>query len=416
MRADGVIALLGSRTLARMGAWSLWRVAALFAAIGPLACAALLDDDVPSPGAQPDGADASADGPSSGRVDGATDGGVPSDGTTADADTCTATGTLRMDDAFGQKAVPVANARTVVTRAGQIVTVGSATCADGGAQSVAVHAFDTNGAPGPPLRCLGSGTTSEFVHSFAYDDGLFVVATRLQTARGAAAVWAFGESGAPFHREERPVNGADPLFAHPAANVVWATVESNTPTLRYDKSAFKSRAIPAGTRPLTGASDGKHFYVVLYSAASGTLVVRRYELTSGAFALDTTFNPPDYSLAGVVGAEAALVGLGGALAEAGTLLVAVPVGAGAQAVISSDGGAWSTVTTVSGFSSRTLLARSCDGSLIVAMNGRVSRVVPGLPPQTLVLPLTQQLMSLAKDPAGRLVVQVSPATVMRVLP
>ncbi len=390
--------------------------AAALTALTPVACAALLDDDVTAPADAIGGVDASVDGAAPGSVDARSDVAPGRDGEAPDADTCAATGTLRMDDVFGQKDVPVANARTVVTPAGQIVTVGSATCGDAGVQSVAVHAFDVNDTPGPLLRCLGSPGVGEVVHTVAHGGGLFVVATRRQSARGGAGLWTFTETGAPFDKNIEPAAGAQPLFAHPAGNVVWATLEAGVPMLRVDMPALGSRPLPQGTQPLTGASDGKHFYVVLHSTTLDALVVRRYELTSGAFGLDTTFNPPDYSLAGLVGAETALVGLGSVLAESGTLLVAVPAGPGVQAVVSTDGGAWKTVATVPGFSSRTLLSRSCDGSLVVAMAGQISRVVPGVAPVTLKLPTTRALMSLARDPQGRFVVQVSPASVLRVLP
>ncbi|MBS2017980.1 MAG: hypothetical protein JST00_34205 [Deltaproteobacteria bacterium] len=352
--------------------------------------------------------------------------GAPADGA---VDVCTATGTPAIDPTFASRSLAISLVRGAWAPGGGFVVVGRSFCGDGGEAGVELRTLDADGAPSAsrPPRCIATG--QELVESFAprtaggWELGSSLVASpytaMLRTLDAAGNVVATKTRSGDFHQLALPVGSSLVWAGHRAS-----PAPEGTGFLGVAGGAISTTS---GERVVAAGARGADLFAVVLSTAdvsNPTVTLRKYLV--GAAVSETAAARSAAVAVPAATSAASFDGLGGILVEGAKVTAALP-DSGAIAIYEYvEGAGWAPKASVGGLVAPTLLARSCDGSLLLAYAStaggyRLARFVAGNPNPTSELPLPAggTPRSLLVDAQGRILVfQVvgGQGSVFRVVP
>lgn len=405
-------------------------LACVVGAIGSGACGAIfgIDEDEPIPdrgsfdGGGGDGDGDTADGRRDVGEDASDD---------ADAGSCTATGAFDPDPSFVAPSIPFASAKGALDADGRFVTIGRIDC-DGGT-GLSMSRIEPDGGADPTVpTCFGAGSREDVVSVAPSSNGWIVATNHTSGGLFHARVARFGAGGETLASSELSgitgyASSYSTFAVEAAGQIVWGGY-------RYSQGGQPDRGfltvvgggsavVPDDEVPASAAVSGGRLYVASVSAPSdgGTreVVVRRYDVVGKTLVLDGTFGTGGAARVVAAASAAQLDGRGSLLVEGDAVTVAAPNGGGAISVLRFSGGSWSS-HTVAGYPPAHV-QRSCDGTLVVGLTGPASLVaLPGDGGAGVhLLPQNVPVISLARDPEGRLYVAQGPGAsvkLTRVLP
>lgn len=342
-----------------------------------------------------------------------------SDGGDVDATACKATGVLVLDNAFGTKQTGLTLSRLVRAQAGDLVTIGRASCSDAGGPRLSLHHLLPEGIVDPTTPCFGDYEVPSSLAPLS-TSRVLLASGRISGVALARTRWIALDGGeGPITEQPPGGQGSVAAFSMPLSNgVVWGGYRSS---VTGDTPFFGTTASTQNTGeyfPVSAAAEQTFLYVVFtheVTGAADAVVLRRYSLIGSALTEDVAFSASDVTRLPINAPKSAWVGVGGMRVDNGVVTIAAP-GSGAIRVLRYDG-KW-TQTTVAGYPPA-FVERACDGSLILGVNGpaRLMRFNGDVAGPELLLG-TGTLRGIAQDSADGFVIlkQGTSDTLLRVQP